>query len=264
VASVRLAVEQAFDAQRDEQRRREAMVAAGCAAVAVVVALLLLPLGTRTDARSEEASPLTLAPPVVAAEPVPVVQAEPVAAVEAARPAPSVASPEGTADDLPGRDRRRSPELRAAADLCTDFARLRDARNPALLRARGAPARRQRAHRVDRRSAWQQADTDLRARLPRACPLAPSGHRTDRGQRHCGGVPARADRNRQDQRDVAGRDRGAVAGAGRVHRVVAAEVRHGREASETSRAVARILAAQMSTLLGTTAQDHTQHAVGAP
>jgi hypothetical protein len=238
------------------------MVAAGCAAVAVVVALMLLPLGTRTDARSEEASPLTVTPP--AAVPAPVVQAEPVAAVDEARPAPSVATPDGTADDLPGRDRRRSPELRAAADLCTDFARLRDAQElPALL---------ERAARLLDASGlivWiadplgnKLAPTFAHGYPAHALTRLPAIART------ADNATAAAFRNAQIEIvRTNGMSPGAIVvpllAPGGCIGVVAAEVRHGREASETSRAVARILAAQMSTLLGTpTAQDHAQHAVG--
>jgi hypothetical protein len=166
------------------------------------------------------------------------------------------------------RDRRKAPELRAAADLCTDFARLLDPQElPALL--------------------------DRAARLLDAQGLIvwivdPAGHELRPTLAHgysaqtLSRIPAIA--SDDDNATAAAfrhadlqtvKTNGMSPGAIVVPLLtpqgcigaMAAEVRHGREASESARALARIVAAQIATLVSVVPPDQqaatpTQQAAG--
>jgi hypothetical protein len=179
---------------------------------------------------------------------------------QASTPAPTPASissqdhiPERGAT-LPQIDRRKAPELRAAADLCTDFARLMDAQEmPALLERV--------ARLLDATGfiVWM-ADADgqhLRATLAHGY-AAHTLVRLPAIPRAADNATAAAFRHAEMQVvRTNGMSPGAIVvpilGASGCIGVMAAEVRHGREASESARALARIVAAQLGNVIGTPA-----------
>jgi hypothetical protein len=192
----------------------------------------------------------------VAAEPVVAAAAVPAEKPDAGSEMPATADISASADSVPEggapplRDRRKAPELRAAADLCTDFARLVDGQElPALLERsskvldatgfivwladpQGHQLRPSLAH-----GYTQQALAKL--------PTIP---------RHADNATAAAFRHAEMQIvRTNGMSPGAVVvpilGPTGCVGVMAAEVRHGREASESARALARIVAAQLATLV---------------
>ena len=259
----------------DELTRRDAEAAAAqatlwlvlgalAAASLVVTGLLLLPAG---EAAATEAGVSPAVPALQAIDDQTQTEsafeasaaADEAAAQAHAVKAPtvqaSVTSPEHVPEagaTLPQIDRRKAPELRAAADLCTDFARLVDAQEmPALL---------ERAARLLDATGFIVwiADADglhLRPTLAYGfahqtlarLPAIPRGadNATAAAFRHAEMQVVRTN----------GMSPGAIVvpilGANGCVGVMAAEVRHGREASESARALARIVAAQLGNLLGT-------------
>lgn len=176
-------------------------------------------------------------------------------------PAPAPGPPPAVPEQAPAAavavpvDRRKAPELRAAADLCTDFARLVDAQElPDLL---------DRAARLLDASGfivWVADPTGQHLRPTLAHGYAPAVlARLPAIARHADNATAAAYRHGEMQIvRTNGMSPGAIvvpilAPSGCLG-AIAAEVRHGREASESMRALARIVAAQISTLLGATAE----------
>lgn len=148
-------------------------------------------------------------------------------------------------------DRRKAPELRAAADLCTDFARLVDGQElPALL---------DRAARLLDATGFivwmaEPGGQSLRPALAHGYPPNALA-RLPAITRHADNATAAAFRHAEMQIvRTNGMSPGAIVvpvlGPSGCIGAIAAEVRHGREASESVRALARIVAAQLSTLLG--------------
>ena len=268
----------------DEKSRDEAEAAAaqallwlllgGLAALSLIVVGLLLPLRNAEVANAPaEATPAVPAAPTedasrAAASPEPMYVAGPPPArdafqvqdvgptvappEQASLASPSPASENGTTP--PQVDRRKAPELRAAADLCTDFARLVDAQEmPALL---------ERAARLLDATGFIVwiADADgqhLRASLAHGF-SAQTLQRLPAIPRHADNATAAAFRHAEMQVvRTNGMSPGAIVvpilGAGGCVGAMAAEVRHGREASESARALARIVAAQLGSLIGTPA-----------
>lgn len=171
-------------------------------------------------------------------------------AAPSATATPAEVSPAAASPAPPIRDRRKAPELRAAADLCTDFAR--------LLEPQELPGLLERAARLlDAQGliVWIADDTGhlLTPTLshgypPQAIARLPAIGRDDDN--------ATAAAFRVGELQVVktnGMEPGAIAvplitASGCVG-VMAAEVRHGREASESARAISRIVAAQLATLV---------------
>jgi hypothetical protein len=231
------------------------------AAMALVLIGLLIPVSEATttegaavtapDAAGEETS--TAAP---AAPP-----AEEGAPALAAAPAQPEAETDHVPQDgatLPRFDRRKAPELRAAADLCTDFGRLVDpGEMPGLL---------ERAARLLDATGFivWLADGDGSQLQPAlAYGFPPQAlRRLPAIPRHADNATAAAYRHGEMQ---VVRTNGMTPGAIVVPIVgpagcvgaMAAEVRHGREASESARALARIVAAQLATLVSSQASQQS-------
>jgi CHASE3 domain sensor protein len=254
----------ADERRRTEQRAREAGIALGAGLLALLASLTLALTG---PARA-------VGPPNAEVQPAEVPAADPAApvAVAAAPPTAEALSSGGTtaadgtsADWSVSRDRRKAPELRAAADLCTDFARLGGEQElPALLERT--------ATLIDAAGIiiWVAAPgTGV------LTPLLAHGY-TQQALSRLPAITASADNAtaaafRNAELEVVktnGMSPGALAvplmtSTGCVG-VMAAEVRHGREASESARALARIVAAQFATLVGpAAAQEPAAPAVAA-
>jgi hypothetical protein len=258
IETARQAEEQASDRSTTERRRREAWAAAGAGAFALLVGLLLAP-GAAPRARADTVHARDAggpAPSTEAAAPVAAIDPAPAAPTAAARVDAVPAVPEATPGAAPFaagqtvRDRRRAPELRAAADLCTDFARLVDGselpalleRSARLLDATGTIVWMADAPGDELRPVLAHGYSEQAlARLPAI--------RSDADN-------ATAAAYRTSQVEVVrtnGMSPGAIVvpiltASGCVG-VMAAEVRHGREASESARALARIIAAQLATII---------------
>jgi hypothetical protein len=251
----------AYETRQAAAEAEMASVALVTAAVVLCATFLLVPIGRRQpsdDAAMPAIVPVASPPPdakvpnghtenqqVEAPTPEP---AHGVAAAVDAVPAPEVAA----AGDWPppGRDRRKATELNAMADVCSDFARLGNAQElPALLeRAAGL---------IDASGfvVWvsDREGQELRPGLaygytPQALARLPA-------------IPRLADNAtaaawRDAETHVVktnGMTPGAVVtplitSAGAIG-VLAVEVRHGRESSAPLRAMTRILAAQLATLV---------------
>jgi hypothetical protein len=184
-------------------------------------------------------------------------QTEVAAATTASDSTSDVASP-------PQRDRRKAPELRAAADLCTDFARLVDAQEmPALLERA--------SHLLDSTGfiVWLADDQGHQLRPSLAHGYSPQAlAKMPNIPRHADNATAAAFRPAEMQIvRTNGMSPGAIVtpilGPTGCVGVMAAEVRHGREASESSRALARIVAAQLATLIGSASAQDTQESAPA-
>jgi hypothetical protein len=274
ITAARMARRLESDARRAVQRDLEAKLAAGCAGLSLLVALLLLPVRrTAAEAPGEMATAFNVpraertevaaprpepVPPAVALREAPAAGAAP-----AATPGPAVTA--APADETaPVRDRRKSPELRAAADLCTDLARLRDSQELPSLLERSA-----RLLDAVGLIVWiaDPLGNELRPTFAHGYPPQALA-RLPAIARSADNATAAAFRHaRVEVVKTNGMSPGAIAAPlltpdGAIG-VLAAEVRHGREASETTRAVARILAAQLSTLLSVpAAETQGRHALG--
>jgi hypothetical protein len=126
VESARQAEHQAFDADEAELRRRQAIVAASAAGVAGLIMLLLAFTGigsaqAAADAQAER-TPLNRIVPAVDE-----------GIVSHARPAPAAPPPPSSPPVV-----RKTVVLKAAADLATDFGRVRDSDELSRLLARSA------------------------------------------------------------------------------------------------------------------------------
>jgi hypothetical protein len=238
--------------QRQTAARQQSLLLAGLAAgIATIVGLLLLPTGQQKAA-------VTTAPDVLPAEhPAPSEAQLPAVPVEPAQPQDSAGAPvTSMAPDTaaltgdPPRDRRKATELKATADLCTDFARLLDSQElPGLL---------ERAARLIDATGfivWVAANDNTSLRPALAHGYTPQAlSRLPAIAREADNATAAAWRD-AEMRVV--RTNGMSPGAlvlplltpSGCMGVLAAELRHGREASESVRALARIVAAQLSTLL---------------
>jgi hypothetical protein len=244
------------------------VTAAAAALLAVIVAVVLLPTGAgrteiaplagsalRSEEELREPKPSHVVVPVDLGLPAPATPLEPV------RQAASVSEPIRTMQTPPGleqrpetaRERRKAPELRAAADLCTDFARLVDGQElPALL---------ERASRLLDATGLIVWVADLEGTALR--PVFAHGY-TAQALSRLPAIPRDADNataaayrgSRLEVVKTNGMSPGAIVapliGPSGCLGVVAAEVRHGREASESARALARIVAAQLATLVSIT------------
>lgn len=252
------------DSEAAAVRAVELLAAGAVAALSLVVVGLLLPAGSttreaeQTKAVDEMPSLTESARPARTAE-----RAAPVTAAAATAPlavsasaTPQATEPAAVTDAALRPDRRRAPELRAAADLCTDFARLVDAHEmPALL---DRAARLLDASGVIVWVAEPGADT-LKPLLAHGYP-AQALARLPAIPRQADNATAAAYRHAEMQIvRTNGMSPGAIVvpiltPAGCVG-AMAAEVRLGREASESVRALARIVAAQLSTLLSSAAAE---------
>jgi hypothetical protein len=257
LASAASHVEAAWQAERMALERREAQrqerlayVAAGTGLVSILVVVLLMPTAHPPEATlpvEEEARAASESVPRPAIEPrdqLPVATplAEP-PPVSSGAPAPTTS----TSDDLMRQDRRRAIELKAMAELCTDFARLSDSSELAGLLERAARL-------IDASGVivWV-AD--------------PQGGELNPALAHGYGIQALSrlpsiPRGADNATAAAWRDmemqvvktNGMTPGAlvapmltgGGCVGVLAAEVRHGRESSESIRALTRIVAAQIA------------------
>jgi len=233
----------AGERRRSEQRAQEASIALGTSLLALVASLALALTGRARTVGAPEAS--VQVPDATAA-----VVAAPAPADAPAQPSAPVAET-AAAEWTASRDRRKAPELRAAADLCTDFARLGGEQElPALL---------ERTARLLDASGiiiWVAAPS-----TGALTPLLAHGY-SQQALSRLPTIPADADNAtaaayRNAELEVVktnGMSPGALAvplmtSAGCIG-VMAAEIRHGREASESARALARIVAAQFATLVG--------------
>lgn len=231
-------------------------VAAGAGLVALLVVGLLIPTGRRADPTSTATSmehvsdsarvgtSLALNEPEHAPAAASTV---PAAATEVAPSQPDTAS---RVDVVPGSDRRKATELKAMAELCTDFARLTD---PGEL-----PALFERAARLIDATGFivwvtDAEGTSLRPALAHGYP-ASALLRMPAIRRDVDNATAAAWRESAVQ---VVRTNGMTPGALVVPLltptgcigVFSAEVRHGREASESVRALTRIVAAQIAQLV---------------
>jgi hypothetical protein len=263
LASAGTRVEDAWKAERAAAGLRTraleqqlGLALSGAGAAAVLVSILLLPVGripesVRPQTPSARLTTLALDPPRPATpstsmEPR---QAEPSAAA-AAPPAPAAAAATNDGVGAPPRDRRKAAELKATADLCTDFARLLDTQELPSLLERAARL-------IDAQGliVWvgDPDGTELR-------PALAHGY----GARAIARMPT-IPRNADNATAAAWRDAGMqvvvtngmspgalvtplMTPTGCVG-VLAAETRLGRESSESTRALARIIAAQIATLV---------------
>lgn len=239
----------------DARRRAETATAAGLAIGCLLIVGWLAFGGRADDAAAVE--PATRAGEASSADsdtlpqPAGDVPIAPAAAPPVEPPVSTMAdAPAAGAPAGPSRDRRKAPELRAAADLCTDFARLLDSQElPALL---GRAARLIDAAGLIVWVADSRA-SELRPALAHGYPA--------RAVERMPSIPVSADNAtaaafRHAALQVVktnGMSPGALVvpllNASGCIGVVAAEVRHGRESSESARALARIIAAQLSGVL---------------
>lgn len=263
------------DAELAAVRAYEVLAAGVVMALGLVLIGLLMPVAVAdasseaalvTDSESprrDTASSLSLSPPVESRK---AAQAAAPAATPAPTPAPVTAvsvSPSTTAavanattETAPVQvDRRKAPELRAAADLCTDFARLVDGQELPALLDRAAKL-------LDATGfiVWmaEPGGQSLRPALAHGYPPNALA-RLPAIARHADNATAAAFRHAEMQIvRTNGMSPGAIVvpvlGPSGCIGAIAAEVRHGREASESVRALARIVAAQLSTLLGASAE----------
>lgn len=259
VEGARLSEVSRADAEIAAIRVDQMLASAAILALALIVAGLLLP---NAAAEAPVAEPtlhdLTHAVPArvepAAAPREPERSAAPAPPATAPAPPPAV-EPVAAATQAATVDRRKAPELRAAADLCTDFARLVDAKEMPALLDRAAKL-------LDATGfiVWM-ADADgqnLRPVLAHGYPPQALA-RVPAIPRHADNATAAAFRHAEMQIvRTNGMSPGAIVvpvlGPTGCIGAIAAEVRHGREASESLRALARIVSAQMATLLGSAAE----------
>jgi hypothetical protein len=241
IESARLAEHQSLDAAEGVVRRQEAMVLAGAGGLTAVI-VLILGLG-RVAAEAADA-PLSIksiaSPPSIAGDRT-AVKGQSSAAPVAASPAPSPAS----------STRAVSPILRTAAQLCTDFACMRDLNDLQLLLARASDVMDAaglvvwlgNADKGELQPVLTQGYSDeTRARLPNVA-------------RSANNAAAAAYRSGEVQ-IVLSRPGGAkgavVAPILGVHGCIgalSAEIRGGGEASDSVQALASIVAAQLASVL---------------
>lgn len=261
VASLAAHIGSASGAERDaaerrvaELRLRQAAAIGGAAVIALLVAALLLPGGgSARETLSGEARPGTGSAvadggtaPTLAERPISQAAWPDPSEMRASSGAPAQPFEAGT----PLRDRRRATELRAAADFCTDLARLLDAHElPGLL---------ERAARLIDATGFivwlgDAGGTELRPALAHG--YAPQTlARLPAIPRAANNATAAAWRSGEVQVvKTNGMSPGALAvplltASGCVG-VLAAEIRHGRESSESIRALARLVAAQLAGLV---------------
>jgi len=232
VESARSSELEAHDRAAAGLRQRGLTVAGAAAGLALLVATLLaLP---RRSAEVAVPATDTIAPAVQ--EPAPPVAAEP--------------STSDTAPVRPRLDRRKAEELHATADLCTDFARVLDSQELPGLLARAA-------HLLDANGliVWI-GDADGRELRPALTYgyAASAIARLPTIARDADNATAASWRHAELQTVAAeGEFPGAIVAplitANGCVGVVAAEVANGRETSEPTRALARIVAAQLASLV---------------
>lgn len=250
------------DAELAAIRAYELLGAGVVLALGLVLMGLLLPAGAADLAANEQAAEeqaesapdasfasLSLSPTTESRAGRAEAQVAPPAAAEP--PAVNAAAASSTPMQV---DRRKAPELRAAADLCTDFARLMDAQEMPALLDRAAKL-------LDATGfiVWMAdpSGQSLRPALAHGYP-AKALARLPAIARHADNATAAAYRHAEMQIvRTNGMSPGAIVvpvlGPSGCIGAIAAEVRHGREASESVRALARIVAAQLSTLLSAAA-----------
>jgi hypothetical protein len=243
IESARATEASAVRVRVNQERRAQGYTAAGAAVVALAASLLLLVTGHRRTAPSAPLSAATepAGPVAPAEEPVEVPAGDTAPSIETAAPAPEASTV----------DRRRAIELHEAAGLCTDLARVLDAHELPGLLGRGADL-------LDASGliVWL-ADANgvaLRPSLTHGYSAAALA-RLPAIERDADNATA-ATYRRAELHAVAasGGAPGAIVvpllNATGCVGVLAAEVRNGREASEPTRAIARILAAQIASLVG--------------
>jgi hypothetical protein len=237
IESARLAEHQSLDAAEGVVRRQEAMVLAGAGGLTAVIVLLLGLVRGSTD---EADAPLSIAsPPSIAGD-------------RAAMKSPSSAAlAPAPAASLSSTTRAVSPILRTAAQLCTDFACMRDLNDLQLLLARASDVMDAaglvvwlgNADKGELQPVLTQGYSDeTRARLPNVA-------------RSANNAAAAAYRSGEVQ-IVLSRPGGAkgavVAPILGVHGCIgalSAEIRGGGEASDSVQALASIVAAQLASVL---------------
>lgn len=230
-------------------------VAAGAGLVALLVVGLLIPVARRADTTSTATSTehvrdsAPVESPLALNEPEHAPDASAVSAATTEMPPPQAdAAPR--VEVVQGSDRRKATELKAMAELCTDFARLTD---PGEL-----PALFERAARLIDATGFivwviDTEGTSLRPALAHGYP-ASALLRMPAIRRDVDNATAAAWRESAVQ---VVRTNGMTPGALVVPLltptgcigVFSAEVRHGREASESVRALTRIVAAQIAQLV---------------
>ena len=219
--AARLAERQALDVTEAAVRRQEAMV---LAAAGVLTSLIMLWLGARGGSNDAEEAPLSIASPMSGAS-------------QPAAPPPA--------------SRAVSPVLRTAADLCTDFDRIRDVDGLQVLLARASDA-------MDAAGlvVWLGSSDggDLQ-------PVLAHGY-SDATRARLPSVPRTADNAAaaayrsgkvQIVSSKPGGSKGAIVapilGAQGCFGALSAEIRGGREASDSVQALAIIVAAQLAGVL---------------
>lgn len=235
VEAARLAEREATDARVGEIERRQALAAGGALAAGLLLVLLLAPTSTAPSAVAGPAEALSIAPAVSG-------ETDAVGAALDAQLA--------RLDRAPSRSSAASADLGRAAELCSDLARVHDPRELTLLLDRAAKV-------LDASGLilWM-ADPDRRELLP----TLTHGYATAALARF-GSIPKDADnataaafREATLKTVAADGATGAIVAPlvaqGGCVGVMAAEVQAGRERSETTRAFARIIAAQLATLFG--------------
>lgn len=215
VESARLAEHQALDASEAGVRRQEAMALAGAGGVSALVALLLGMLG---GPQAESESPLSITP------------------AEPSQPLPSLAI---------------SPVLKTAAQLCTDFACMRDVHDLQQLLARASDV-------MDAAGLVVWLGNTSGAELH---PVLTHGYNDDTRARlpnvpRAANNAAAAAYRSGDVQIVLSRPGGAkgaivapILGAQGCIGALSAEIRSGGEASESVQALAAIVAAQLAGVL---------------
>lgn len=241
VESARTSEFEAHDRALAALRQREMMAAGAAAGLALLVAALLA-LPRRSVETTEPAATDTPAPSTEGPVPAPAASVAPAAASEPLQPE--------TVPARPRLDRRRAEDLHQTADLCTDFARVLDPQELPGLLARAA-------HLLDAHGliVWiGDADgRELRPALTHGYSASAVARLPTIG-RDTDNATAAAWRHAELQTVAAEAEfAGAIVAplitANGCVGVFAAEVGNGREASEPTRAVARIVAAQLASLV---------------
>jgi hypothetical protein len=244
IESARLAEHQSLDAAEGVVRRQEAMVLAGAGGLTAVIVLILGLGRVSTDAADAPLSIASIASPLSIAGDRAAVKGQGAAAASAARTAAASAVMSSTT-------RAVSPILRTAAQLCTDFACMRDLNDLQLLLARASDVMDAaglvvwlgNADKGELQPVLTQGYSDeTRARLPNVA-------------RSANNAAAAAYRSGEVQ-IVLSRPGGAkgavVAPILGVHGCIgalSAEIRGGGEASDSVQALASIVAAQLASVL---------------
>jgi len=248
IESARLAEHQNLDAAEGVVRRQEAMVLAGAGGLTAVIVLILGLGRMSTDAAD---APLSIASPPSITGDRTAVKGQSAAAVVASRTAAAAPA------SLSSTTRAVSPILRTAAQLCTDFACMRDLNDLQLLLARASDVMDAaglvvwlgNADKGELQPVLTQGYSDeTRARLPN---VARSANNAAAAAYRSGAVQIVLSR-------PGGAKGAVVAPILGVHGCIgalSAEIRGGGEASDSVQALASIVAAQLASVLVATQVD---------